>query len=217
MCWSVYSWGTISTLKTINSIYTPTERYSEKCRWRISLSLSLTHFFFLFLIDFLFIELDPQLKANALLSQIPQLTGIELCVCSLEKKTGVGATKWNHKIPRSSSTIYLTQFTVDTAQRGWWATAIRWSLLYIANGPKCVFFSFFSFLLNYCKKVSPLFLFLPFLFFQNPIGWVSEKWGTVHANVRGYIYITAPIGYRWSCYTFINKRPSKMRNQWLKK
>lgn len=103
MCWSVYSWGTISTLKTINSIYTPTERYSEKCRWRISL---LHFFFFLFLIDFLFIELDPQLKANALLSQIPQLTDIELCVCSLEKKTGVGATKWNHKIPRSSSTIY---------------------------------------------------------------------------------------------------------------
>jgi hypothetical protein len=45
MCWSVYSWGTISTLKTINSIYTPTERYSEKCRWRISLSLSYTFFF----------------------------------------------------------------------------------------------------------------------------------------------------------------------------
>ena len=129
----------------------------------LSLSLSYTPFFFSF-IDFLFIELDPQLKANALLSQIPQLTDIELCVCSLEKKTGVGATKWNHKIPRSSSTISPPiQCTHST--EGWWGTAIR-SLLYISNGPKCVFFSFFSFLLNYCKKVSPLFLFLPFLFFS---------------------------------------------------
>ena len=147
----------------------------------LSLSLSYTPFFFSF-IDFLFIELDPQLKANALLSQIPQLTDIELCVCLREKKTGVGATKWNHKIPRSSSTISPPiQCTHST--EGWWGTAIR-SLLYISNGPKCVFFSFFSSLLNYCKKVSSLFFFC-FFFFQNPIGWVS-----VLTNVRGYIYIS---------------------------